>query len=87
MNILAEAEELIYNTRVEQHGDPTDNLNYIARLWSTYLNKGLVAKDVCFMMALLKIARYITGSSKRDNLVDAAGYIGLIERIEDGQTT
>jgi len=36
---------------------------------------------VCWMMVLLKASRQMN-APKRDNLVDAAGYIGLIERIQ-----
>jgi hypothetical protein len=43
----------------------------------------MTAEDVCWFMVLLKMARQ-AHMNKRDNLVDAVGYIALIERIQDG---
>ncbi len=88
-NILLEAATIIYGDREETYGHPAKNLNNIASLWAEYINQNLTyedgkvmitAEDVCWMMVLLKMARQMN-SSKRDNLVDAAGYIALIERL------
>jgi hypothetical protein len=34
------------------------------------------------MMALLKMSRELTGSSRRDNLVDQIGYLGLVGKVK-----
>lgn len=86
-NILREAETIIYGDREATYGHPAKNLESIARFWTGYLKQkyGLDAplnpEDVCWMMALLKMSRQMN-SHKRDNLVDAAGYLALIERVQ-----
>jgi len=84
--VMEEAQSLIYGDRQTQYGDPRDNLNAIAQFWMMYLyhkykvDIELNGEDVCWMMAQLKMLREFNGS-KRDSLVDAIGYIGLIERL------
>jgi hypothetical protein len=86
MNVIEEANKIIYGDREQTYGHPTVNLNRIATQWSLYLNQKYEAQlqitpeDVCWMMADLKKARQMN-ANKRDNLVDAIGYIGLIEVV------
>ena len=88
MNILEEANKIIYGDREQTYGHPSKNLDAIAMYWSTHIfNKfnvvlDLTAEDVCWMMVDLKKARQLN-QHKRDNVVDAAGYIALIERIQE----
>lgn len=88
MNILEEAGKIIYGDREQTYGSPAVNLNRIAAQWSLYLFQKfdvpveLTAEDVCWMMVDLKKCRQIN-ADKRDNLVDAAGYLALIERAAD----
>lgn len=88
MNILDEAESIIYGDREETYGTPDKNLNCIAAMWNAYLDSTkrdhVTAHDVCMMMGLLKIARQ-ANMWKRDNLVDVCGYMALAERIEDAE--
>lgn len=87
LNILEEAQEIIYGDRELTYGHPSKNLEKIATQWSLYLHQkhgldiNITPEDVCWMMADLKKVRQMN-VSKRDNLVDAAGYIALIERID-----
>lgn len=87
-SILEEANEIIWGDREQTYGEPDVNLRRIAALWNAHLaarySDGIIiidAEDVCWMMVDLKKARQMN-APKRDNLVDAAGYIGLIERIK-----
>jgi len=87
-SILDEAQGIIWGDREKTYGEPDVNLKRIAAMWQTYLESkaqdGLTTiepEDVCWMMVLLKASRQMN-TPKRDNLVDAAGYIGLIERIQ-----
>ena len=73
--ILKEAIKCVCTDRNAQYGKPEDSFRMIANLWETYLNRPLTAHDVGMMMALLKIARIMTGQTKADNYIDAAGYI------------
>jgi hypothetical protein len=88
--VLQEAHDIIYGDREGTYGDPSINLRRIATLWNAHLyNQGIIsqenmititAEDVCWMMMQVKQARQCN-TQKRDNVVDAAGYIGLIERL------
>ena len=89
VNILEEAESIIYGDREQTYGKPGVNLERIAGQWALYLQQkfgaeaNLTAEDVCWMMVDLKKCRQMN-ADKRDNLVDAAGYLALIERAADG---
>jgi len=86
--VLQEAHGLIYSDREAQYGHPRVNLGNIAGQWSLYLNQRheadviLSAEDVCWMMAQVKMCREYA-APKRDSLIDAAGYIALIERVRE----
>lgn len=88
MTILSEAENIITGDRQECYGDPRVNLQRVAEQWGMYLSQKnqlfkqiiLTQEDICWMMTLLKMCRQMH-APKRDNLVDAAGYIGLIEKV------
>jgi hypothetical protein len=87
-SILDEAQGIIWGDREKTYGEPDVNLNRIAVLWNAHLTAKsmgglyvITPEDVCWMMVDLKRSRQMN-APKRDNLVDAAGYIGLIERIQ-----
>lgn len=62
--------------RVTDYGKPEDSFGQIAAFWNAYLgmDRGITALDVCNMMALLKMARIMTGTATEDSFVDLAGY-------------
>ena len=74
--ILFEASDLINGQRQKDYGEPCQSFRRVAGMWSAYLGKEIDGHDVACMMALLKLARE-ANSHKRDNLIDASGYIGL----------
>lgn len=78
-SILDEAKQLVYGERQEQYGDFKEAYEPAAEFWSTYLGKKISVKDVMIMMTLLKISRE-KSRSKRDNLVDACGYLDMAYR-------
>ena len=84
--VLIEAHKVITGPRKKAYGDPLEGFERIAGQWWLYLTQKhavdvtLTAEDVCWMMALVKMARQMQ-KHDRDNLVDAAGYIGLIEEV------
>ena len=87
MSILTEANDLIYGQREKDYGPPRRHLTLIADFWESYLvgkglTIGLTATDVAYMLALLKLARLAHDPTHRDSMVDAAGYIGLAERVQ-----
>lgn len=86
---LDKAKEVIYGDREKTYGTPDKNLKIIAKMWSAYLEGRmnmrslpveLNAKDVCWMMNLLKTARAAHDQTHDDNVVDAIGYVALTER-------
>lgn len=85
--LLLEAHAVINGERKKTYGDGTNGMQGVADQWTLYLNQKygggfiyITAEDVCWMMADLKKYRQMH-KSKRDNVLDAAGYIGLIEQV------
>jgi len=84
--LFADAAKAINGDRQTAYGDPEDSFENISIRWSQYLcgkkyiagRVRLTAADVAFMMADFKMAREC-GQGKRDNLVDAAGYLGILD--------
>ena len=92
INILQEANDIISGEREGQYGKAEDSFARIAMLWNTYIEAKygdqqfeLSAEDVAHMMTLLKMARQMH-SHKRDNFVDAIGYMALAHRIAEENT-
>lgn len=81
-SVLTEATTVINGERQDTYGNPEDSFEVISNYWSTYLKsklkpgERLEPKDSVMMMVLFKVARE-QNQGKRDNLVDAAGYIGI----------
>ena len=87
-SILDEAKDIIYGDREKTYGAPDKNLVAIAGYWANHLNTrfgvyhDITGADVCIMMTLLKAARLGNEVTHRDSLVDAVGYLALLERIQ-----
>lgn len=79
-SVLAEAHALIYGERQASYGDPRTTLDRTARLWSVVLGMTVTAEQVCMCLVQLKVSRHVN-KPKRDNLVDIAGYVGLLDRL------
>lgn len=80
-SILAEAADVINGERQDVYGNPEDSFELIAKYWSVFLSPKfgpvpLYGEDVAIMMTLFKIAREMY-QHKRDNIRDAAGYLGI----------
>lgn len=82
--VLSEAGQVINGERQDAYGNPEDSFTDIADLWGWYLGRPLLPSDVAIMMALLKFARE-KHQHKRDNVVDACGYLALYADIVDRQ--
>ena len=86
MSILTEADEIAGESRSRDYGHPYENHRRIAAIWSVQLEqilrRPILPREVALMMVGLKLAREIN-SPKRDNLVDAAGYIKCIDMIDE----
>lgn len=91
-NVLEIADSLIHGDRAEDYGVARENFAAVAALWRVYLlRRGVITvdtpnvlspEDVCMMLALLKIARLGNSPNHTDSLVDAIGYLALIEKCK-----
>lgn len=86
--VLQEAQGLIYGDRQKAYGSASENFRNTAQGWTTLLSRKLTSpiteEEVGWMMVWLKMARQIH-KPQRDNLVDACGYLGCIEKVQKGE--
>lgn len=79
-SLLLKALGTINGERQDSYGNPEDSFSLIAEYWKTYLSRKKINElnghDVCLMMTLFKIARE-QYQKKKDNIVDAVGYLGI----------
>lgn len=95
-SILEEAKRCVCGQREQDYGSPENSFRAIVSMWNSYLYakgliennseewKGLNPEDVAAMMVLFKIARHASGTGKKDNWVDAAGYAACGGEIAGG---
>lgn len=74
--VLREAAALIAGERRAQYGDAREEFRRVALLWSGLLGVPVAAREVGLCLAALKLVRE-AHRPKRDNLVDACGYLQL----------
>ena len=79
--ILDEARELVNGDRARDYAHPAVNFARIAQVWSVILGVNVTPRQVGLCMVGLKLAREVA-TPKRDNLVDAAGYLLAIEMAD-----
>lgn len=82
MSILKKAEELINGDRAKQYGDADELYSVAAKLFSEVSGIEICCEDVIMMMVCVKLARE-SHRHKSDNLVDACGYLELLDRIRN----
>ena len=73
-DMLREASLLVNGDRNAQYGDPRQDFQRTATMWSAYLGAKVEPHDVAAMMAILKVSRIRWSPQKRDSWVDLAGY-------------
>lgn len=83
-SILAEAEAIVHGSRQADYGTPLANHSRTAALWSAYLGIPVTARQVCMLNILQKVSRDVH-HSKRDNLVDIAGYAENANLCEEAE--
>lgn len=88
--ILDAAKKIVTGDREQQYGKPEDNFAVIAKFWEVYLSERCVSggaevtlnpDDVAMLMALMKVARIMTGTFKGDSYIDACGYLACAAEI------
>lgn len=82
-SILDEAKRLVHGQRQHAYGHPADIYARVGRVWGAILGvPDIPAKTVCLMLAGMKVAREAE-RPKRDNRVDAAGYMETVQLVID----
>ena len=85
-SLMTEAFALTRGDRHQQYGDPVQAAEAYAQVWTGLLAHKLrpgaqvTAADFALLMTSLKLTREIR-NSKRDNVVDAHGYLSILARI------
>lgn len=75
-DILHEALQIL-KAREAEHGSPHDTFNALAVRWN------MTGSQVCMLLAELKIERWRSNPSNKDNYLDAIGYIALAYEMEN----
>jgi len=83
--ISEEAAAVVAGDRADDYGDVNESFARIAKLWSAYTGTTISPWDVAQMMILLKVSRAKT-STKRDTLVDIAGYAECAGQLNASMT-
>lgn len=96
-SVLDTARRLTHSDRNESYGDAKTNFDVTAALIDAYLwqrnaehvrtgepgDYKINAVDVAVIMTLVKVARIAKDPTNRDSVVDAVGYLSLIEQLVD----
>lgn len=82
-SLLIEADELIHGDRAAQYGGVHENFGRWSSLCKA-MNIHLEPKEIALVMVLGKLAREVN-KHKRDNAMDAAGYLGLYDELLGGE--
>lgn len=81
LDILAEAMELTEGDRNTQHGNPIDNHQRIAEIWSVLLGIPVTPEKVALCMAGMKLARLAYNPDVMDSYIDGAAYLAIAGEI------
>jgi hypothetical protein len=85
-SILSEAERIVNGERQADYSDPVENFKHIASIASAIMGKSVTAEECCIVMIAVKLARE-NYKHKRDNLVDLAGYVEILNRIKESEVS
>lgn len=80
MTILEEATRITGGDRREAYGDPRENWERTAAIWSAILGAPVTAEQALMCMIGVKLARE-AHRPQRDTRVDIAGYAEILDRI------
>jgi hypothetical protein len=85
-SIAGEAINLVTGDRQNAYGHPRTNFQETADLWSVVLGTKVTPQQVALCMVQVKLARELH-KPKRDNLVDAIGYLLAYDACTDETVT
>ena len=78
------ASTLVNDSRMKEYGDPTNTFIYAARVLEALTGVLLTPSTMCYAMVAVKLAREMH-KHKSDNLVDACGYLSIINSLLENQ--
>ena len=85
-SILSEAERIVNGDRQADYSDPVENFNHISAIASEISKEELSPTTCAIVMIAVKLARE-NYKHKRDNLVDLAGYVEILNRIKESEVS
>ena len=85
-SILSEAERIVNGERQADYSDPVANFKHISAIASAISKEKLSPTTCCIVMIAVKLARE-SYKHKRDNLVDLAGYVEILNRIKESEVS
>lgn len=80
-SLLFEAADTVEGPRNIDYGHPADDFDRAALIWSGILGVDVNARQVAMCMVGVKLARQVH-APKRDNVVDAIGYLLCLDACE-----
>lgn len=83
--VLQEADRLVSGDRNHQYGEPWEDYERVASLWSILDGIKHDRKKCILKMIALKLARLCV-QYKRDTMVDICGYVRCLEKVLDYET-
>ena len=78
---FGDVEGLILGDRNAEYGDAEAEFEKVGQMWSAIIGAPVTAHDFCLCMVALKLIRE-KNKPKRDNRIDAIGYLALGEMIK-----
>ena len=85
-SILSEAERIVNGDRQADYSDPVENFKHISAIASSISKENLSPTTCAIVMIAVKLARE-NYKHKRDNLVDLAGYVEVLNRIKESEVS
>ena len=85
-SVLSEAERIVNGDRQADYSDPVENFKHIASIASAISKEDLSPTTCAIVMIAVKLARE-NYKHKRDNLVDLAGYVEILNRIKEREVS
>ncbi|MDR5730550.1 MAG: DUF6378 domain-containing protein, partial [Terriglobia bacterium] len=82
-NVLEEAARIVGGDRGDAYGHPGDDFARTAGAWSALFGWDVTPARVALAMVVVKLSRLQETPSKRDSIVDIAGYARTYEMVLD----